>query len=152
MGIGPHSSIIIIFCLFFIFILGLFLLTLVSYVIGHACAALSYALIKTRLIDWLTSLVSSPLADTIRLSASVITVELRRAVFGATVCKTVRPMLSDRCLFCLSVLSVTFVHCGQTVGRIKMALDTEVGLSPGDFVLDGNQPPPQKGGGVTSNE
>jgi len=26
------------------------------------------------------------------------------------------------CLPCLSVLSVTFVHCGQTVGRIKMKL------------------------------
>jgi len=34
-------------------------------------------------------------------------------------------MLSDRCLSCpvLSVcLRVTFVHCGQTVGRIKMKL------------------------------
>jgi len=36
--------------------------------------------------------------------------------FWATVCKTVRPMLSDRCLSCLSVcLSVTLVYCGQTV-------------------------------------
>jgi len=48
--------------------------------------------------------------------------------FWATVCKTVRPMLSDCCLSCLSVCpvcpvqSVTFVHCGQTVGRIKMKL------------------------------
>ena len=29
---------------------------------------------------------------------------------------------------------------------IKMPLDMEVGLSPGEFVLDGAQPPPQKGG------
>jgi len=45
---------------------------------------------------------------------------LRRCVkrgFWATVCKTIRPMLSVRCLSVLSVLSVTFVHCGQTVGR-----------------------------------
>ena len=37
------------------------------------------------------------------------------AIFGnfwATICKTVRPLLSDRCL---SVLSVTLVYCGQTV-------------------------------------
>ena len=45
--------------------------------------------------------------------------------FWATVCKTVRPMLSDRCLVCLSVmfvLSATLVYYGQTVGRIKMKL------------------------------
>jgi len=58
--------------------------------------------------------------------------------FWATVCKTVRPMLSDRCPLCLSVclsvchvcpvLSITLVYCGQTVGRIKMKLDMQVGL------------------------
>jgi len=46
----------------------------------------------------------------------------------ATVCKTVRPMLSGRCLsvlsVCLPVLSVTLVYCGQTVGWIKMKLGT----------------------------
>ena len=41
----------------------------------------------------------------------------------------------------LSVLSVTFVHCGQTVGRIKMKLGMQVGLVPGHIVLDGDQPP-----------
>jgi len=53
-------------------------------------------------------------------------------------------MLSDRCLFCLSVLSVlsvTFVHCGQTVGRIKMKLGMQVGLGPGHIVLDGDPAP-----------
>jgi len=47
-----------------------------------------------------------------------------------------------------SVLSVTFVHCGQTVGRIKMPLGVEVGLSPGDFVIDGDSvlPSPKNGG------
>jgi len=45
-------------------------------------------------------------------------------------------MLWDRCSVCLSV---TLVYCGQTVGRIKMslALGTDVGLDPGDIVLDG---------------
>jgi len=54
---------------------------------------------------------------------------LRRAV------KTVRPMLSNRCLACLSV---TLVYYGQTVGWIKMPLGTEVGLGPGHIVLDGH--------------
>ena len=55
-------------------------------------------------------------------------------------------MLSDRCLsVCLSVLSVTFVHCGQTVGRIKIKLGMQVGVGPGHVVLDGDQaPPPQR--------
>jgi len=44
--------------------------------------------------------------------------------FWTTVCKTVRPMLS---VSCLCVLSVTFVHCGQTVGQIKMKLGMQVG-------------------------
>jgi len=42
----------------------------------------------------------------------------------------------------------THAYCGQTAGWIKMALDTEVGLSPGDFVLDGDPAPPQKGRGA----
>ena len=33
---------------------------------------------------------------------------------------------------------------GQTAGWIKMPLGMEVGLSPGDFVLDWTQPPPEK--------
>jgi len=106
--------------------------------------------------------------------------------FWATVCKTVRPMLSHRCL--------SVCNCGQTVGRIKMTtlhagrprpwphcvrwgpsspspkgaephpqffahicccqmaagikmpLGMEVGLGPGDFVLDGDPAPlTQKG-------
>jgi len=56
--------------------------------------------------------------------------------FWATVCKTVRPMLSDRCL---SVLSVTLAYCGKTVGWIKMKLGVEVDLGPGHIVLDGAQ-------------
>ena len=51
-------------------------------------------------------------------------------------------MLSNRCpvlcLSCpvLSVLSVTFLHCGQTVGRIKMKLAMRVGIDPRHVVLD----------------
>jgi len=61
--------------------------------------------------------------------------------FWATVYKTVRPMLSVRCpvLSVLSVyLSVTFVHCGETVRWIKVKL--------GHIVLDeASAPPPPKG-------
>ena len=51
------------------------------------------------------------------------------------------------CLSCLSVcLSVKLVYCGQTVGRIKMKLGTQVGLGPGHIVLGGDPaPPPLKG-------
>jgi len=36
-------------------------------------------------------------------------------------------------------------YCGQRAGYIKMPLDMEVDLSPGDFVLDGDPAPTQKG-------
>ena len=75
-------------------------------------------------------------------------VRLRRtlAFFGRPFVKTVRPMLSVRCLSVLSCLSVTFVHCGPTVGRIRMKLGVQVGLCPGHIVLDGNPAaPPPKG-------
>jgi len=64
--------------------------------------------------------------------------------YWATVCKTVRPMLSDRCLSVLSVLSicpvlsVTLGYCGQTVGQIKVKLGMQVGLGPGHIVLHGD--------------
>jgi len=48
-------------------------------------------------------------------------------------------MLSDRCLsVCPVCLSVTFVHCGQTVGQIKMTPGMQVGLGPGHIVLNGD--------------
>jgi len=62
--------------------------------------------------------------------------------FWATVCKTVRPMLSDRCSVS-PVLSMTLVYCGQTAGWNKMKLGTEVGLVPGHIVLDGDTAPPK---------
>jgi len=36
-------------------------------------------------------------------------------------------------------------YCGQTAGCIKMPLGMQVGLSPSNFVLDGDPAPPQKG-------
>ena len=38
------------------------------------------------------------------------------------------------------------VCCGETDGWMKMQLGTEVGLSPGDIVLDEEPAPAQKGG------
>ena len=39
------------------------------------------------------------------------------------------------------------VYCGQKAGWIKMPLGMKVGLSQGDFGLDGDAAPPQKKGG-----
>jgi len=74
-----------------------------------------------------------------------------RQRFWATVCKTVRPMLSNRCLSCVSVLSVCNVdlYCSQMVAWIKMALGTKVGFGPGHTVLDGD-PAPSHGMGHSS--
>jgi len=70
--------------------------------------------------------------------------------FWATVSKTVRRMLSDRCLsVCLSVCPVCDVGVLGPNGltdQVKMKLGMQVGLGPGHFVLDGDpDPPPQKG-------
>ena len=68
----------------------------------------------------------------------------RLTVFSATICKTLRPMLSNRCLSCMSVLSVTLVYCGQTVGLIKMPPTWHgcmAGLGPGHVVLDVDSAP-----------
>ena len=81
--------------------------------------------------------------------------ELREVLFltpsvcgiWATVCKTVCPMLSDRC----PVLPVTFVYCGQTVGRNKMKLGKQVGLGRGHIVLDADPAPLPKGAHPQSN-
>ena len=81
--------------------------------------------------------------------------------FWATVCKTVHPMLSDRCLsVCLScpVCDVgalwpngwmdqdetwhAHIRCSQMAAWIKISVDMKVGLGPGDFVLDGDPAPP----------
>jgi len=43
------------------------------------------------------------------------------------------------------------VRCLQMAGWIKMPLGMEVGLHPGDFVLDGDPTPPNKMGGTAPN-
>ena len=48
-------------------------------------------------------------------------------------------------------MSVTFVHCGQSVGRIKTKLGTQVGLGSGHIVLDGDPDPLPKGAQPPSN-
>jgi len=63
--------------------------------------------------------------------------------FLATVCKTVRPIRSDRCL---SVLSVTLVYCDQKVRWVRMPLGTEIGLGPGHIVLYWTQLSPTERG------
>ena len=66
------------------------------------------------------------------------------SVFGRPFVK--RVALCYRSVVCLSCLSVTFVHCGQTVGRIKTKLGKQVGRGPGHIVLDRDPaPPPTKG-------
>ena len=53
----------------------------------------------------------------------------------------------------MSCLSVTLVYCGQKVGWIKMPLGTvgtEVGLGPGDIVLDGNPVPLSTESGIAA--
>jgi len=52
----------------------------------------------------------------------------------------------------VSVLPVTLVYCGQTVGRTKLKLGMQVGLGPGHIVLDGDPaPPPPKGHSLPPN-
>jgi len=63
-----------------------------------------------------------------------------------TVCKPVRPMISDPLSVLsvsLSVLSVTLVYCGQTVEQIKMKPGMQVDLDHN--ALDGDPVPPERG-------
>jgi len=62
-----------------------------------------------------------------------------------SVCLSVCLSMSCPVHSCPVCLCVTLVHCGQTVGRIKMKLGVQVGLGPAHNVLDGDRPPPQKG-------
>jgi len=72
------------------------------------------------------------------------------SIFGRPIVK--RFVLCHRSVVCLSVMSVlcvTSVYCGQTVGRSKTKLGMQVDLGPGHIVLDGDPaPPPLKGGGA----
>jgi len=54
--------------------------------------------------------------------------------------------LSVSLTVCLYVLSVTLVHCGQTVGWIKVKFAMQVGIGTRNIVLGGDPaPPPVKG-------
>ena len=68
--------------------------------------------------------------------------------FWATVTSNGSPYATGP-LSCLSVCAVTLMYCGQTVGWIKMPFGMEVGLHPGDIVLDGNPAPPTERGTAT---
>ena len=76
---------------------------------------------------------------------------LSKSRFWATVCKTVRPMLSDRCLsVCLSCLSVC-LSCLWRSCTVAKRLDESrwnlarmYGLGPGHIVLDGDPAPPSQ--------
>ena len=62
--------------------------------------------------------------------------------FSATVCKTVRPMLSDRCLSVLSCLSVCDVRALWPNGLTDQDETLHAGiLGPGHIVLDGDPAP-----------
>ena len=63
-------------------------------------------------------------------------------IFGRSFVK--RFALCYRTVVCpiLSVLSVTLVYRHQTVGWTKMKLGMQVGLGPGNIVLDGDPAPP----------
>ena len=63
-------------------------------------------------------------------------------IFGPFVKRFVLCYQTVVCLFVCPVLSVTFVHCGQTVGQTKMKLGVQVGLSHGHIVLDRDPAPP----------
>jgi len=59
-------------------------------------------------------------------------------ILGRTVTNNGSPCATGL-MSCLSVLSVTLVYSGQTVGWIKMPLGTEVLLGPGHIVFDGGR-------------
>jgi len=81
-----------------------------------------------------------------RLIAGFVRIELQRKIFG-------RPFLK-RFGLCYRTVALSLplpqfsalICCGQMAGWIKMPLGMDVGLSPGDFALDGDPAPhPQKG-------
>ena len=74
--------------------------------------------------------------------------KIRHLIFGRPFAK--RFGLCYRTVVCpvlsCPVCDVTLVYCGQTVGRIKMKLDMQVGIGPRHTVLDGDPAPIPKEG------
>ena len=126
------------------------------------------------------SILSFTSANGAQICQFLLTCKQLKYAFWATVCKTVRPMLLDRCLSVCPVCDVwyggrpppwphcvrwglappkennspqfsTHVYCGQTAGWIKMPLGTEVGLGPGHIVLGGDPAPPTERGTAAPN-
>jgi len=83
---------------------------------------------------------SNPTSPLLRITLMLFSRAPFRVNFGATVTSNGLPYATGL-LSCLSCLSVTLMYCGPTVGWIKMPLGTEVGLSPGDVVLDRDPAP-----------
>jgi len=76
---------------------------------------------------------------------------LRHINYWATICKTIRPMLSVRCLVCLSVyLSVCDVRALSPNGWTDQdeTWHAGIGFGPGHIVLDGDSAPPLPKGGL----
>jgi len=76
---------------------------------------------------------------------------VREVSFWATICKTVRPMLADRCPVLPVCLCVMLVYCGQMVAVADwmctiLKLGVEIGLDPSHIALDGDPAPPPKRG------
>ena len=85
----------------------------------------------------------SPISTTAELLCKVTTCD----VFGRPFVKRFAYAIGPLSVFpvCLSVcLPVTLVYCGQTVEWTRMSLGTEIGLDPGDIVLDGDPARPTK--------
>ena len=70
-----------------------------------------------------------------RKFANFLPYKLLKYVFWATVCKTVRPMLLDRCLSVCPVCDVCVLWPKWLDGS---TLGMEVGFRPGHIVLDGD--------------
>jgi len=83
---------------------------------------------------------SNPTSPLLRITLMLFSRAPFRVNFWATVTSNGLPYATGL-LSCVSGLSVTLRYCGPTVGWIKMPLGTEVGLSPGDVVLDGDPAP-----------
>ena len=71
-------------------------------------------------------------------------------VLGRPLQVTVRPMLGP--LSCLSCLYITLVIVTKRLDGSKMPLDAEIGLSPGDIVLDRDPAPQHEGNPALPHE
>ena len=80
------------------------------------------------------------------VSCSKLTIGVIGQLFVKRFTLCYRTVVLFVCRSVLSLCSLMFVHCDQTVRRIKIKLGMQVGLGPGHIVLDGDPaPPPPKG-------